>query len=149
MPRHTIFLSDDVARRIAFDKELDRGFSARISYLCVLASDLMKEATPTFALSEWCAMLDIANGAHSMYDGRTPAGIADGFSFSIHESGSECDNKWKIKCTELAAKYRALPVASQLSALEICRKFWVLPEIAAKFSNYRDALTAHGAQFAD
>ena len=148
MPRHTIFLSEEVARRVAFDPTEDRGFSARISYLCIVATDLLKAATPVFTENEWMAILDISNGSHSIYDGRSTADFAESFSFSISESGPECNEKWSIKCSALSAKYRSLPLASQLATIEVCRRFWVAPqEINNGFESLKDALLHHGAKF--
>lgn len=33
--------------------------------------------------------------------------------------------------------------------MEVCRCFWMKPEVNNRYDNYRDMLEAHGAKFSD
>lgn len=148
MPKHTLYFSERVYDSLDVDRDALGGLSGRVSHLCGVAIALMREATPEFTEGEWCAMMDVSNGHLPPYDAG-PDAVADSFSFSLSDSGPECNEKWGVRCVDLARTYRALPLAAQLSVVEICRRFWVRSDINAKHDSYRDMLEAHGARFTD
>lgn len=146
MPKHTLYFSDAMFKRIDLDTAGGEGLSSRVSRLCAIALDVLDENIPTLPEAQWCAFMDVANGLHLGSDS-TPRDLVNSFRFSVMESGPECNDKWGVKCVALAEKYAGLPLAAQLAIIEVCRRFWVRPEVNAKFDGYRDMLAAHGAKF--
>jgi len=145
MPKHTLYFSDATFKKIGVDTDGPEGLSARVSRLCAIAIDVMDDNIPTMLEREWLTCMDVSNGA--FYPDYTPADISESFRFSVMESGPECNEKWGVRCVDLAAKLAAMPMASQLAVIEVCRRFWTRKEVNNKFDNYRDMMAAHGAKF--
>lgn len=148
MPKHTLYFSDKVYNSLEIDLAGAEGLSARVSTLCSYAVTLLRQNVPALKFSEWGALLDISNGQVRAFE-PDHSSTVDSFAFSVAASGPECNAKWGVKCARLAEKFRALQLVEQLAVIEVCRRFWINPEVNAKFDNYRDMLTAHGAKFDD
>ena len=148
MPKHTLYFSQPVFDRLDIDPAGFEGLSARVSNLCIIALDTMREAVPELPLNEWQALLDISNGYFRQTDMSLREQV-ESFRFSVAESGPECNEKWGVKCPDLARKIDGLSLAQQCAIMEICRRFWVRSDINEKYDSYREILLAHGAKIKD
>jgi hypothetical protein len=148
MPKHTLYFSDKLFDRIALDPAGVEGLSSRVSHLCTIAIEVMREATPELPLNEWEALLDISNG-HFRSSDFTLSEQVESFRYGVSESGPECNEKWGIDCPTLARKLAGMTLAEQCAIMEICRKFWMRSEINAKYDTFKDMLLAHGARITE
>lgn len=145
MPKHSIYLSDQVFERLDMAPDGVEGLSARLSHLILVAIEGMRDNVPTMALAEWQCLLDVSNGHYRSHNDTLAAQLA-AWVFSIADSGPECDAKWGVDCRALARKINALPLIQKCAAYEVCRRFWVRSDINALHEDYADMLTAHGAK---
>jgi len=149
MPKHTLYFSEPMFRRIALDPAGTEGLSSRVSRLCSIALDLIDDNMPTLTYGEWVTFIDVSNGQWRNLSDLDPAAETESFAYSVADSGPECNEKWGVQCVPLAKKYMALPLAGRLAVLEVCRRFWTQPEKNARYDSYRDIVEAHGAKFED
>ena len=146
MPKHTLYFSERMYDRLDVDRGGVEGLSGRVSNLCSIALDAMREAIPAMSAAEWQALMDISNGHYRQSD-RAVVEQIDSFCYSVSESGMECNDKWGVNCVALARKLSGMTLIEQCAVMEVCRRFWVRSDINSKFNNYLDILAAHGARF--
>jgi len=145
MPKHTLYFSDLMYQKIGVDRSGPEGLSGRVSTLCSIAIEGMDECMPALPLSEWQALLDISNGLmRTSEHGLTH--MVESFRFGVAESGPECNEKWGIKCADLARKLACMTLLEQCAVMEVTRRFWTQPDVNAKYDDYEDILLAHGAK---
>ncbi len=147
MPKHSIYLSDQVHERLDLDPAGVEGMSARLSHLIAVALEGMRDNMPTLPLNEWQTLLDVSNGHYRSHNDPLPAQL-ESWIFSISESGPECDEKWGVDCRALARKINGLPLIQKCAAYEVCRRFWVRKDVNDLHDSYAGMLTAHGARIA-
>ena len=147
MPKHSIYLSDQVHASLDLDPAGIEGMSARLSNLIAIALEGMRENMPTLPLNEWQCLLDVSNGHYRSRNDPLAAQLGN-WVFSISESGPECDDKWGVDCNALARKINRLPLIQKCAAYEVCRRFWVRSDINDLHDGYASMLKAHGARIA-
>lgn len=145
MPKHSIYLSDQMHASLDLDPAGVEGTSARLSYLISVALEGMRDNVPTLPLNEWQCLLDVTNGHYRSHNDPLTFQL-EGWVFSIAESGPECDEKWGLDCKALARKVNALPLIQRCAAYEVCRRFWVRDDINALHESYAAMLKAHGGR---
>lgn len=145
MPKHTLYFSERVYARLEIELGGVEGLSGRVTSLCMTALDTMRDSMPELPLNEWQALLDISNGHYRDPDRSLPEQV-ESFRFGVAESGLECDDKWSIRCVDLARKIGAMPLIQQCAVIEVCRRFWVRKDVNDKYHSYTDILLAHGAR---
>lgn len=145
MPKHSIYLSDQLLERLDLDPAGVEGMSARLSNLIMVALEGMRDNMPTLPLNEWQCLLDVSNGHYRGHNDPLQSRL-ESWVFSISESGPECDEKWRVNCRALARKINSLPLISKCAAYEVCRRFWVRSDINALHDGYDGILAAHGAK---
>jgi len=145
MPKHSIYLSDQVHARLDLDPNGVEGMSARLTWLISVAQDGMRDNMPSLPLNEWQCLLDVSNGHYRNHNNPLTTQL-EGWVFSISESGPECDKKRGVDCRALARKVNALPLIQKCAAYEVCRRFWVRGDINDLHDSYQAMLTAHGAK---
>lgn len=147
MPKHSIYLSDQLHERLDLDAAGVEGMSARLSYLILTALEGMRDNVPTLALNEWQTLLDVSNGHYRSHNDSLTSQL-ESWVFSIAESGPECDAKWGVYCKALARKINGLTLMQRCAAYEVCRRFWVRKDINNLHDSYTEILKAHGARIA-
>ena len=145
MPKHTLYFSDSMYEKLDVDKLGVEGLSNRVSNLCSIALETMRDAVPVLSESEWMALMDCSNG-YMRNNEYTIAQAARQFFSNVAACGMEYDDKWDVSCVELARKINDMDLPAQCAVMEICRRFWVRGDITSKFSKMRDALEALGAR---
>jgi len=145
MPKHTLYFSDRVFSRLDVDTSGQEGLSGRVTFLCLAALDTMRDSMPALPLPEWQCLVDVANGYHREID-RPISEQVESFRFAVAESGTKCDQKWGVRCVDLARKLAGMPLIAQCAVMEVCRRYWVRKDIRAKFQENQDVLEAHGAK---
>jgi hypothetical protein len=148
MPKHSLYFSEKMYEKLDIDHDGPEGLSARVSQLCDTAIEVLRDNVPAMPLKEWQATLAILNGVMHPHEFGIRA-TADSVYFSILESGPDVNEQFGVDAVDMAKRFKALPLVSQLAVVEVCRRFWVRKDINAKFDSYRDMLTAHGAKFTD
>ena len=129
------------------DKSLDiignaDSLAGRINAILERYSMIYHGAMPTLTEGEWMAICDANN------PGQDITGMPWSTSVlwaNVADSGPDgIDEKWGIKHEDLAARMRAMPMASQVAIHEVVRAFWASPELNSLPT--RDLLEKSGAR---
>lgn len=143
MPKRATYYSDAVIKAIDH-QESTESFSGRVGFLALSAVLSASEYCPALTSNEWCALADANNGTAHSYD-VGPEAVVSGMLHNLFDSSPECDEKWRVNCTDLAKKISGMPFTSRFAAFEVVRRFWVHGDVVSSSQNYAEAFRKLGA----
>ena len=85
--------------------------------------------------AEWCAVMDVLNGASIEVHDEAYALMA----WANLEDATEMSQKWDVDVPDLARRWRALSAAGRIAVYEAAARFWSRSELPTD-----DALAASG-----
>ncbi len=116
--RFSVYAGEPISR--ALDGHDNR--SGRLNGICERYLDVITDELRRIALTraEWCAVMDVANGAH------IETGDATGWRYLWASISDEAtlDAKWSINREALSVRIRNLPLAAQVAIHEAAIRFW-------------------------
>lgn len=120
MPKKSVYLTDAATAAVG------EPFSGRLNYLLELGDAALRQSAPALTAGQWLAVCDaLRTHFHTYAEGW--ANVLASAWHSVADAGPECDEKWNVTCTALAAQLQAMPVIQQAAVLEVVRRFWALP----------------------